>query len=233
MTMLTILFPALSKASAYWMEVIGSGKVNDAVTIRVIYGHIDEYSIRHRDGGNELTLAGDFKMSVIDDKGQKLDVPISRKADCWEGTFVPTHNGSYRILGINDSHPVVDRSKTGGKNVRPIDYLCADFLVGTAVPVLKPVQLLDILTTVQEGIVTVKAFNNNALAANGTKLRVFNPENWEKELTVNEKGEAVFKTTMPGLYIIRQDWEEAGAGNYKGIAYSNIRHRCNYSLMVK
>jgi hypothetical protein len=37
---------------------------------------------------------------------------------------------------------------------------------------------------------------------------------------------------MPGLYIIREDWEDPSSGTYNGVAYSAIRHRCNYCLQV-
>jgi hypothetical protein len=227
------LSPFISKSAAYWLEITGSGRTNEPVTISIIYGHIDEYSVRHRDTGKELDLVGEFKMYVLRN-GQQTAVTLTQKADCWQGTFIPTHHGVYRILGINDTHPVIDRSTTGGKNVRPIDYLCTDYQVGdgSLLPA-KPAQLLDIITSKTNGVITVKAFNNGKPAFAGTKLRIFNPENWEKELVLDEKGEAVFKTTMPGLYIIREDWDNALPGSYKGVTYVSIRQRCNYSLLVQ
>jgi hypothetical protein len=114
------LLPSAGIAAAYWMEVKGSGKSNEPVTIRVIYGLIDEYSIRHRDTGKELNLVGEFKVHILDENGQRITIGLSRKADCWEGEFTPTHNGVYRILGINDSHPVIDRSRAGERMLNPL-----------------------------------------------------------------------------------------------------------------
>ncbi|SEO03391.1 hypothetical protein SAMN05192574_10555 [Mucilaginibacter gossypiicola] len=230
--LLFIFMPFAGNASAYWMEVKGSGKLNEAVHIEVCYGNIDEFSIRHRDTGIELTRAGDFEISIQDERGNKTALPMIRKADCWEATFIPAHTGIYRILGINDSHPVVDRSKTGGKNIRPVDYLCAAYRVGTGKMISNPAQLLDIIATGKNGLMAVKAFKDGRVVEPKTPLRVFNPENWEKELLTNEQGEAIFKPTMPGLYIIREDWEDPSPGNYKGVAYSAVRHRCNYCLQV-
>jgi hypothetical protein len=225
--------PFYADASAYWMEVTGSGKVREALRIQVCYGHIDEFNVRHRDAGKELTLTGEFKVSVVDDKGVSVAVPISLKGDCWEGTFTPARRCIYRVLGINDSHPVVDRSKTGGKNVMPIDYLCAEYMVETERVFGNPLQFLDISVKMQSGIAYIKAFKDSKPSAENTKLRVFNPENWEKELTTNEKGECLFKTTIKGFYIIREDWDEPAPGTYKGINYTSIRYRCNYCLQVK
>ncbi|MFC0517712.1 hypothetical protein ACFFGT_26095 [Mucilaginibacter angelicae] len=230
--LLFIFMPFAGNASAYWMEIKGSGKLNETAYIQVCYGNIDEFSIRHRDTGTELTRAGDFEVFVLDESGNKIALPMIKKADCWEAAFTPPHTGIYRILGINDTHPVVDRSKTGGKNIRPIDYLCAAYQVGNGNIISTPAQLLDIITTSKNGLITVKAFKDDRIAEPKTSLRVFNPENWEKELLTNEQGEAFFKPTMPGLYVIREDWEDPSPGNYNGVAYSAIRHRCNYCLQI-
>ena len=145
---------------------------------------------------------------------------IKLQGDCWEGIFTPAEKGVYQILGINDSHPVVDRSKTGGKNVLPVDYLCAAYQVGTEANVTQPVQFLDILTAKKDNLIKVKAFNNGKKAVEGTKIRVVNPENWEKKLSIDEDGEAVFLPTMKGLYILREDWTSPVTGIYKGVSPS-------------
>lgn len=232
--LLIFCIPQITHAAAYWLEVKGNGKLNQPVQIQVCYGFIDEYSVRHRDTGAELQLTGAFRITVQDEKGLLTAIPIIKKTDCWEGTFTPKQNGTYRIIGVNDSHPVVDRSKTGGKNVRPVDYLYSAYQVGnTDSAVFKPAQFLDLIINNKDGIVNIKAFNNMLPAKGKTKLRVFNPENWEKELETDEHGEAHFKTTMKGLYIIREDWEDATPGTYSGVNYVSTRYRCNYCLMVE
>jgi hypothetical protein len=231
--LLLIGLPGIGRASAYWMDTKGSGKAHQPVQIQICYGYIDESGIRHRDTGRELDLIADFKISFIDNHGQRTNMPIKQNGDCWEGTFVPKENGVYRIIGINDKHPVVDRSKTGGINVRPIDYLCAAYHVDSDSSAIKPVQYLDIATQSKGKLITVKAFHDGLPTAKGSKIRIFNPENWEKELALDEKSEAVFMPTMKGLYIIRQDWVAPTSGTYQGVAYANIRYRCNYCLQIQ
>jgi len=230
---LFIAFPIFCNASAYWMDVKGSGKVNEPVQIRIYYGNIEESGIRVPLKGPELTLTGEFKISVVDGEGRSRPIVMALSGDGWEGTFTPSEKGVYQILGINDTHPVVDRSKTGGINVLPVDYLCAAYAVENTGSVKKPAQFLDIITERQGTRVLVKAFKNGRRAVLNTKLRVFNPENWEKELSLNAEGEAVFLPTMKGLYIIREDWTDQRPGSYKGMPYSGIRHRCNYFLLVQ
>lgn len=231
--LLLIGSPFVSRASGYWLDIKGSGKLNEPVQIQVCYGVIDEFSIRHRETGPELNLAGEFKISIVGEKGERTAIVIHPKADCWEGTFIPRENGVYQILGINNTHPVVDRSKTGGKNVLPIDYLCTAYAVESKGTVSTPMQFLDIIAGRKGEMVTLKIFNKGAPVSNTTKLRVFNPENWEKELSVDEHGETFFVPTMKGLYVIRQDWVDPTPGSYQGTSYTSIRHRCNYCLLVQ
>ncbi|GAA4200220.1 hypothetical protein GCM10022289_11760 [Pedobacter jeongneungensis] len=228
-----IFIPFLSYASAYWMEIKGSGKAGEKVTVQLIYGNIDDLGFRHRQTGKELQLAGAFSFSLIDPSGIKTILQINQKADCWETSFTPKNKGTYRILGINNTHPVVDRSAIGGENVLPVDYLCSQYVVGLAQVQLTPMQFLDLTITKDGKMIKVEAFQNNVPAKAKTKLRVFNPENWEKELVLDEKGTAVFSAATKGMYIIRLDWVDQKGGSYQGVAYSGIRHRCNYCLFIE
>lgn len=231
--LLFIVLPFLSKASAYWMEIKGSGKTGETVSVQLIYGNIDDFGVRHRQTGQELALAGEFKFSLVDPKGNKLPLKLVPKTDCWEASFTPNDKGTYTILGLNDTHPVVNRSKVGGENILPIDYLCSRYIAGMESKDLKPQSALDILVSKTSEGVSVTAFKDLVPAKKGTKLRVFNPQNWEKELTVNENGGAMFKPTMNGMYIIRIDGVDPKSGTYKGISYTSVRYRCNYCLFIK
>lgn len=230
--LISVLFPFIANASAYWMEIKGSGKINQEVTIELIYGNIDDLGIRHRQQGLELKLAGDFKFDLITPTGEKILMKMTQKSDCWSFSFNPKTKGIYRIIGINDKHPVVDRSKTGGENILPIDYLCAQYTVGQQEGILSPQQFLDITTKKEGKQVKINAFLNNNPSKVGTKLRVFNPQNWEKELTLDINGEAIFIPTISGMYVIRQDFVEEKSGSFNNVKYTSIRYRCNYCLFI-
>ncbi len=224
------MFSLTASASAYWLEVSGSGKISEAVTIQVCYGSIDDFGVRQRDIGKELKMTGDFKFFVTSGDGKGEEIQLQQQKNCWAGTFTPKEDGIYHITGINDKHPVVDRSKSGGINEKPVDYLCTDYTVGNSTPLNKTIQQLDIITRYEGRKVIIKAYNNGSPAVSGTKLRVFNPDNWEKELTIDEHGEAAFVPTIKGLYIIRQDWVDKTAGTYLGTTFADTRYRCNYCL---
>ena len=231
---LCLITSAPVMASAYWIDVKGSGKINEPVKIELCYGSMDEFGFRHRDTGKELLLAGDFQIRIVDAKGNEQLLDLTMQKDHWLAVFTPKNEGQYRIIGINDQHPVIDRSASKGENVLPIDYISAVYAVGTLVETnSNPLQILDIIAIIKDKKVLVKAFFEDKPSKTGTKIRVFNPENWEKEIILDKNGEAVFYTTMKGLYIIRQDWVEPVSGEYKQVKYNSKRHRCNYYLLEK
>ncbi|WP_316800245.1 hypothetical protein [Pedobacter frigidisoli] len=230
---LLVLLPFFSHASAYWMEIKGNHKLSSQVTVELIYGNIDELGTRHRQTGQELVLAGEFSFQLIDPKGNIRPLKMTKKIDCWSMVFLPELSGQYRIIGINKTHPVVDRSATGGESILPIDYLCGQYIAGYISEQRKPAQFLDLLVNKQGKSIIVNAFREDKHEKAKSKLRVFNPENWEKKLVVDENGAAVFYATAKGMYNIRLDWNDPTAGKYKGIAYTSIRHRCNYCLFIE
>lgn len=227
------LFPQLTKASAYWMEVHGTGKLNDPVKIQLCYGHIDDLSVRHRTTGSEYKEIQNFQVFILNDKGEKLNINIKPNADCWEGTFTPKKEGNYRIYGINDKLPVLVRSANSQENIRPVDFLCSSYRVGNISDTqILPTQFLEIILQEQNGIYSIFPYRDKKAADKGTSLRIFNPENWEKNIQVDDKHPAVFKPTISGLYVIRQDWYDNTPGTFDGKAYGKIRYRNNYCLWI-
>jgi hypothetical protein len=68
------LFPEFTKASAYWMEIHGSGKLKDPVKVQVCYGFIDDLSERHRTTGAEFQEIRNFQFLflMLKEKNQNL-----------------------------------------------------------------------------------------------------------------------------------------------------------------
>ncbi len=230
---LTAFFlPQHTKASSYWMEIHGSGKIKEEVKIQVCYGFIDELSERHRTNGAEYQRIKDFNFFLFNTKGEKLTITLRPKGDHWEGTFIPDQEGTYRILGLNDQQPVLVRSQNPKENVRPIDFMCGAYHVGTPSGTPSPLQFMDISLQEKNGVYTIFPYRNMKPSEKGTMLRIFNPENWEKSIPVSENHQAIFKPTMSGLYVIRQDWQDNTPGTFQGTSYAKIRYRNNYCLWV-
>lgn len=227
------LLPQITKASAYWMEIHGTGKLNDPVKIQVCYGRVDDLSERHRTTGKEFKEIRNFKLFIINSNGEKQDIFLKPESDCWQAVFTPTREGTYRILGVNDQQAVLIRSENPQENIRPVDFLCGAYQVGQVQnTILKPVQYLDIILQQANGVYSVMPYRNMKPSEKGTAVRIFNPENWEKNIQLNENHQAFFKTTMSGLYVIRQDWYDNTPGIFLGNAYGKIRYRNNYCLWI-
>ena len=231
--LLALGLPLTSRAHGYWLDVKGPGKVGQPVRVQLCFGEIDDRSVRHRETGPELAQTGTFRVYVLDAQGHRTDLPLRALRDCWETTFTPQSPGTYQLLATTDALPVVDRSASGGESVRPIEYLCAAYVAGAGSAPPSPRQFLDIVAAPQGQLTRVAVFREGKPVASGTSLRVFNPENWEKTLTTDAQGTAAFRPTMPGLYIIRQDWFDPTPGTYQGVAYQRVRHRCDYCLWVR
>ncbi|WP_343681333.1 hypothetical protein [Chryseobacterium arthrosphaerae] len=226
------LFPELTQASAYWMEIHGSGKLKDPVKVQVCYGFIDDLSVRHRTTGAEFLQIRNFQFFILNTKGEKTKLELKMKDDHWEGSFTPDQEGTYRILGMNDQQPVLLRSKNPLENVRPVDFMCGAYHIGTNMDIESPAQFMDIILQEKNGVYTVSPYRNMKPVEKGTIIRIFNPENWEKNLSADENHQAVFKPTLPGLYIIRQDWNDNTPGTFQGNVYGKIRYRNNYCLWI-
>lgn len=226
------LLPQSSKASAYWMEIHGTGKLKDLVKVQVCYGFIDDLSERHRTTGAEFQRIKDFNFFLFNARGEKLKIELQPKENYWEGTFTPDQEGTYRILGMNDQQPVLIRSQNPQENVRPIDFMCGAYQVGITSDNNPPLPFMDIRLSEKNGIYTIFPYRNMKPVEKGTMLRIFNPENWEKNIAVNENNKAFFKPTMKGLYVIRQDWQEDSPGTFQGNTYGKIRYRNNYCLWI-
>ncbi len=226
------LFPQLAKASAYWMEIHGSGKLKDPVKVQFFYGFIDDLSERHRTTGPEFHEIKNFQFFILNAKGEKSKFELQMKGDYWEGTFIPDQEGTYRILGMNDQLPVLLRSKNPAENVRPIDFMCSAYHVGKPSEMMSPAQFMDIILNEKNGIYTISPYRNMKPVEKGTAIRIFNPENWEKNISIDENHQAVFKPTLAGLYVIRQDWNENTPGTFQGNSYGKIRYRNNYCLWI-
>ncbi|QES88151.1 hypothetical protein [Rhizosphaericola mali] len=230
--LLFLFCPITIFAHGYWMEVTGRGKINSPVKIEICYGEIDDHNNRLREAGDDLKYIGKFQLFILDQNGKKTKLTLMPLKNSWYATFIPKLTGSYPIIAENDSLPVVDRSSTGGKNVRPVEYLYSQYNVGTNKDGKLTSQFLNILISHKKDMIEVRPMQDGKAVTN-TKLRVFNPENWEKTLDINKDGKALFYPNQKGMYIIRMDWYDNQPGNWKGLSYTSTRHRCNYCLTIK
>lgn len=223
--------PVLAEAHGYWLEIKGSGKPGERVRIRIRYGEIDIYGVRKPE--SDPVFLQNFRVFVLDDAGHRRDLTLQPGPDFLETGFIPEKEGYYRIRGINEDLPVVDRSAAGGINVRPVEYLCAGYVAGAGKEVSGSRQRVDLELSRRDRLWVIRPWLDGQTVAAGTRLRIFDPENWEKLLETDAGGEAAFFAPRKGMYVIRLDWVDPTPGSHQGVAYRQVRHRCNYCLFVR
>ncbi len=228
-----LLLPFLSEAHGYWLEVKGSRKVGEPAKIQVFYG---EYVNQGRMKGKPLDKMNEIKIFVIDEAGNRTDIPTVQTETHWEGTFTPKTAGNYQIMGINETREVQDWAKHNLGVVRPMQYLRTSYVVGAtsaaAIAVTKPYNYFDIIATESDNGINLSAFKNN-VPADKAKLTVISPDGWEKVRITSERGRASFVPVTKGIYLIEAEWIDKTPGTYKDKPYESIRYHAETTIEVK
>ncbi|PZP50894.1 MAG: hypothetical protein DI598_04515 [Pseudopedobacter saltans] len=215
-------------ADGYWLELTGSGHRGDTLFIKIRYGGVDEQKHRYIKSGTALDKMNGFHLYIIDNEGKKKTIPIQQFSNYWEGCYTPKANGSYRILAIDSTLPVVERSDTL-QNIKPIQYLCSLYQVGNTNRVITNDQYLDLIANINNNTVQIKSFIGKNKIENNHKLRIFYPGNHDESLDIkNNTSELLLKEK--GMYLIRLDWVEKKKGILNRKRFYSIRHRCDYTL---
>lgn len=224
-----ILLPMLSLAHGYWLEVQGSGKVNEPAKIQIFYG---EFENQKRETGKLLDKMAEIKIYVLDEKGNKTEISMSQTNTHWEGVFTPKNNGFYQIIGINDTREVQDFTKHNLGIVRPVQYLRTNYQVGELAGEQTATNALDVLLKQSGENLILNIWKENQVFAK-TKVKIINPEGWVKEKVTNENGKTQIKTNMKGLYLVELEYIDKTAGSFKGKAYESVRYRCETTLRIQ
>lgn len=219
----------LSMAHGYWLEVVGSGKVNEAAKIQIFFG---EFENQKRETGKLLDKMSEIKIYVLDAQGNKIEVPMTQTNTHWEGFFTPENDGLFQIIGINDTREVQDFTKHNLGIVRPVQYLRTIYQVGEGVSEQSVANLIDALVKQVGDNIMISTWKENQPFAK-TKVRIINPEGWAKEKITNENGKTQTKSNMKGLYLVELEYIDKTAGSFKGKDYQTVRYRCETTLKVQ
>jgi uncharacterized GH25 family protein len=220
-TIITFLMPFLATAHGDWIEVKGNGKIGEPAKVELIFG---AYENQERLKGKALNFLAEFTVFVIDPAGNRQDIKLTQTETCWEGSFIPKTEGTYQVMGINEERGVVDWTVHGFDVLRPKEYLRTNYVVGKASEIGQNMQFLDVISTKTGEEVKLTAYLNGVKIAK-TKLLITNPEGWEKIKYTNANGEATFKPTVKGMYMIEVENLDKTPGSFKGKDYKMIRNK--------
>jgi hypothetical protein len=224
-----ILLPILSIAHGYWLEVQGSGKVNEPAKIQIFYG---EFENQRRETGKLLDKMAEIKIFVLDEKGVKTEIVMNQTDTHWEGVFTPQSEGLVQIIGINDTREVQDFTKHNLGIVRPVQYLRTSYQVGKVETEQIAASLMDALVKQSGDNIMVATWKENQSYAK-SKVKIINPEGWVKDKITNDNGKTQLKPNTKGLYLVELEYIDKTPGTFKGKDYQTVRYRCETTLIVQ
>lgn len=227
---LILLFSINAKAHTYWVTTEGSHRVNEWVKIKIYFG---EYVTGELLSGKALDKIKDIKILVRISGEADNFIEMVQDTGFWEGSFVPHKEGSYEIIGLNNTREVQDWTKHGFGIVRPVQYLKHVYQVGNLATQQSSSAFFDItLNQLNDSIYSGKIFKNNSVAAH-CKFFISTPNGDETAYETDQHGNYTFTATKPGLYLIGIDWIDNTKAVFKGKPYNSTRHRMDASINVE
>ncbi|MEI9945597.1 MAG: hypothetical protein WDN26_15440 [Chitinophagaceae bacterium] len=226
LSIIITLFPLSAFAHGYWIEVEGTHKTKEAVTIKLFYG---EYESGERLSGTYLDKMGEIKVFVLFGT-TKQQITMKQLADYWQGSFTPDAEGVYEITGINDERQVQDWTAHNLGIVRPVQYLKTTYHIGTNATAQHHNAYLDIeAISPAKNNYQLHLFKNDT-AFTDMKITVMHPDGWIKTIFTDTKGIASFTPAGPALYLIVVEWIDKIPGIFKQKKYETLRHRLDFTL---
>lgn len=223
---LFLLLPFITTAHGYWIELQGTHKINEPVTIQLYYG---EYSLGERMSGKYLDKMKDIKVYVQLADGKKTQITMQQTDSFWAGSFTPTSNGTYVITGINDVRDVQDWTKHNLGITRPVQYLKAYYTVQKHKQNKSQLPLDLSVKNRSKGKFELTVLKNGEPIPE-QKLLIASSDDGAEEYTTDTKGKLVVTLKNIGLYIISIDWIDQTPGSFNDKQYETVRHRLDYSL---
>jgi len=218
-----------TNAHNIWLEIKGSGKINDKVQVQLFFG---EYATEAPEKGTKLDKLKDIKIFVIDALGSKTQITMTQTDTHWQGSFETKTVGTYQIIGVNDQGEVRDMSKKQLGFGRSILYLRATYTVKTPVAKETALQPLDLTAQKQNSSYMLTAFKDKKEQGD-LNITIINPEGWVKTVETNEIGQASFTPNKKGLYLINLEWIDNTKGSFKDKVFDNTVNKTVLSLLVE
>lgn len=226
-----LLFPLLTQADGYWLELKGSGKVGEPMTVQCYFGEL-ENGVREK--GPALNGIKAFTASVLLPDGSREALTLMPAENCYQAQFTPKQAGTYQVLLVNDTRVVQDWTKHGLGIVRPREYLRAVCQVGGGTLSAKPVFYLDATPQSMPAPntpTTVQVTKAGAAYANAP-VKLIKPDGKQSKLTTDANGMLTIPPAGAGQYVVDIDFIDKTPGKYQDKAYQAIRNKTALTLAV-
>ena len=230
-SLLFLFLPLLTQAHSYWLELKGSGKVGEPITVQCYFGEL-ENGLREK--ANKLGDIKAFTASVMLPDGSTQPLILAPAENCYQAQFTPGQAGTYQVLLVNDTRAVQDWTSHKMGIVRPREYLRAVCQVGGGSPSAKPVYYLDV--TPQMGLTsgkpaTLLVTKDGAAYANAP-VKLTTPDGKQTKQTADANGRLTLTPTGAGQYVVDVDFMDKTPGQYQGKDYQAVRNKTALTIVI-
>lgn len=230
-SLLFLFLPLLTQAHSYWLELKGSGKVGEPVTVQCYFGEL-ENGLREK--ADKLGGIKSFTASVMLPDGSTQPLTLAPAENCYQAQFTSSQAGTYQVLLVNDTRAVQDWTSHKMGIVRPREYLRAVCQVGGGSLSAKPVYYLDV--TPQVALVsgqpaTLLVTKDGAAYANAP-VKLTTPDGKQTKQTADANGQLTLTPTGAGQYVVDVDFMDKTPGQYQGKDYQAVRNKTALTLVV-
>ncbi|KAA9341099.1 DUF4198 domain-containing protein [Larkinella humicola] len=226
-----LLFPLLSEAHSYWLELKGSGKVGQPMTVQCYFGEL-ENGLREK--ADKLAGIKAFTASVLMPDGTTEPLTLTPADNCYQAQFTPKQPGTYQVLLVNDTRAVQDLTKHHLGIVRPRDYLRAICQVGNGPLSTNPKYYLDVIPhdLPAVGKPTVLLITKDGAAYANAPVKLTTPDGKQTKQTADASGRLTLTPTGAGQYVVDVDFLDKTPGQYEGKDYEAIRNKMALTLTL-
>ncbi|ADB42740.1 DUF4198 domain-containing protein [Spirosoma linguale] len=230
-SLLFLFLPLLTQAHSYWLELKGSGKVGELMTVQCYFGEL-ENGLREK--ADKLAGIKAFTASVLLPDGSTQPLTLAPVENCYQAPFTPGMAGTYQVLLVNDTRAVQDWTSHKMGIVRPREYLRAVCQVGGGSLSAKPVYYLDVTpqTRLAAGQPATLLVTKDGAAYANAPLKLTTPDGKQTKQTTDANGRLTLTPTGAGQYVVDVDFMDKIPGQYQGKAYQAVRNKTALTMVV-
>jgi len=232
-----LLFNFVASAHYMWVESPENGKKGKTHLVQVFYGEYT-YGVIEDPKGENFAIVKNFSLWVISPSGKKEAIETTMKGETFQGTFIPSEDGTYTVVLNNSDIKVIDYSQYDFGIFKTHYYATAKVVVGKEVAdsQVDNAAGLAIINTAKTKVekgneVSLKVLYKGEPIAD-QEVTIFIADLWSKKLTTDEAGEVTLKLPWETKYTVETTKKEAVPGTYKGEAYEFIWHCATHCIAL-
>lgn len=224
-----------TSAHAIWLETKSSGIRDKEHQVHIYYGEYS-YGIKEKPTGEAFEKVKNFKLWLVDPKGNKTVLNAAATDSCYSAFFTPDQDGLYAIMLYNNEIEVIDYTQYNFGIFKTHYHAVAKVMVGKASENSMAAEnstglaIVDKSTTTREVNLCI-LYNDKPLA--DCEVEIFLPEQWKKSMKTDENGRISFKTPWKATYLVEATRKEEVPGTYNGQDYEFIWHCVTYAILSK